>query len=891
MWIAHHAIISAIAALVITVGLWYLWKQLRAQFELRGTVLPPLGLTISRAREIAFKHDTTVVITRGPLAARTPWLTWRALWIFTTTTVIAGPVMFLFGAPAVLTRTVALTSLFFMIACISHIRKIFAFRNRALMQMYQVAATVMKYPRGAEREPWNWVQITEWQDLYTPGLTYVMFQPGFSSEDERTRESFERNFAGSVSDQTTWSFEWKSTDNRVTCTPIPFLPTFAPYKFPDLHRWDEFPLGIGEGGREVIWKVGINPHMLIAGETGSGKSVTQRAILLHALSQPNMRVLLVDPKRVELIAYVKHPSVLRTTIDLAESVELIEQLFAEMASRYQRMKDEGVNHFEKMANVPPAILLMVDEVYTLLATSGLKSEEGKEEDALHMRATALLGRIAREGRAAGIHLVLATQRPDAKVIPGEMKSNLGARVAQGRLDTIASNMVMDNDVATRVPGTIKGRAVMRSGGNNEFFQAYFQPEESLDQLLTMAAAIATGRLTPEAFLPEEPEPEPKQNPLNNLRLPKLPTIPVPSGMKARISAWVASREALVAENDARKSGQPVPEREPKTKRTRFTNTQPGSAAPISGDPRRQEFEAFADADLPEFDDDPFAGWDDPEPRAQPLLAGLQPSQRPEPAPLADLHPEPPVPALPPVPAAPPTRPSVPTFTSHVPVPVQVVPDDPVSVIWDEPTGPVPVPMVSGRPITVEEVLRRAAARGVPIPASELLAALRAEAIRESQNIPVVPAKAAAVLAAPAAPLAPVPVAVPVAPSAPAPRPVPAAPASVPAVTTSGQAVPVVPAAPRQAPVAAPARTAPPASRQVPDPALPVVAGADDDADLISLWQSIAGPRDDDDDDDFADEVTTDAGAQMLEDGMPRSGQIPGWRQWVVPPPPPPPSRR
>ena len=299
-------------------------------------------------------------------------------------------------------------------------------------------------------------------------------------------------------------------------------------------------------------------RMFLAGEAmiPTHNSVTQRTLLMHALQSPDWRIALVDPKRVELSSYKTHPHVVAVATELDQSMALIEKVEQEMQSRYIAMQKEGVNFFKNLATPPPALLLMVDETYALLAPEKIKNDEGKERDEWHARITLLIGSIARLGRAAGVHMILATQRPDAAVLPGETKANLDARIAQGRMDSTPSNMTLDSDAATRIPN-IKGRAVLRTGNDFTEFQAYFLPEQQLDLVLEMAGALATGQVGIEAFDDEETItpvesgkrfrlPKLSLGSLRSLRLPRLPT-----GLKGRLGDWLEGRKALAEANDAR----------------------------------------------------------------------------------------------------------------------------------------------------------------------------------------------------------------------------------------------------------------------------------------------------------------------------------------------------
>lgn len=111
------------------------------------------------------------------------------------------------------------------------------------------------------------------------------------------------------------------------------------------------------------------------------------------------------------------------------------------------------------------------------------SEEGKAEDALKGEASMIIGSIARLGRAAGVHLVIATQRPDAKIIAGETKANLGVRINCGRTDSNASSMILGTSDGTRVKANPRGRLYLRIYGSGDHGQGFFAQPSWIDEYL------------------------------------------------------------------------------------------------------------------------------------------------------------------------------------------------------------------------------------------------------------------------------------------------------------------------------------------------------------------------------------------------------------------------
>lgn len=234
-------------------------------------------------------------------------------------------------------------------------------------------------------------------------------------------------------------------------------------------------------------KVDSASSLFVVGEglIPTHNSVAQRNIVFHCIQHSDKWCFLgADPKKVELKPYAKYKNtVLGIATTLEDMVEVIRYAKEQMMSRYEAMEELEVNHFGDLPDPPRAIMLMVDEAYMLMAPEGNKTDQGKENDQLHGEASILIGEIARLGRAAGVHLVLAMQRPDAVVLKGEIKNNLEVRIAAGRLDSTPSAMVLDSGLATRVPSNIKGRGVASMNGDQQIYQGYFASQDWINDWL------------------------------------------------------------------------------------------------------------------------------------------------------------------------------------------------------------------------------------------------------------------------------------------------------------------------------------------------------------------------------------------------------------------------
>lgn len=233
-------------------------------------------------------------------------------------------------------------------------------------------------------------------------------------------------------------------------------------------------LGLGKdiAGRPVSVDLAKMPHLLVAGTTGSGKSVGINAMILSILykaSPEEVRMILIDPKMLELSVYDKIPHLLTPVVtDMKDAASALRWCVAEMESRYQLMAALGVRNLagynQKIEDAQraqeslfdpfwepnlgmepgvltkkPYIVVVVDEFADLIMVVGKQVEE-------------LIARIAQKARAAGIHLILATQRPSVDVITGLIKANIPTRIAFQVSCRIDSRTVLDQSGAEQLLG-------------------------------------------------------------------------------------------------------------------------------------------------------------------------------------------------------------------------------------------------------------------------------------------------------------------------------------------------------------------------------------------------------------------------------------------------------
>jgi len=208
-----------------------------------------------------------------------------------------------------------------------------------------------------------------------------------------------------------------------------------------------FALGRNVSGEPVFKDIAKMPHLLIAGATGSGKSIMIHSLivsLLYKNSPETLRLILIDPKRVELSIYDGIPHLLSPVItDNKKSIGVLKWAIQEMDSRYQKLLESGSRDIKSFnssnENKMPYIVIIIDELADLMASYG-REVEGS------------IIRLAQMARATGIHLVVSTQRPSVEVITGLIKANITSRIALQVASQIDSRTILDTPGAEKLLG-------------------------------------------------------------------------------------------------------------------------------------------------------------------------------------------------------------------------------------------------------------------------------------------------------------------------------------------------------------------------------------------------------------------------------------------------------
>ena len=218
-------------------------------------------------------------------------------------------------------------------------------------------------------------------------------------------------------------------------------------KFKGIRSTLRIALGKDVSGQPISTDLEKMPHLLIAGTTGAGKSVCVNSILACLLldnDPSDLKLLLIDPKRVELTGYNGIPHLLApVVVDIERVLGVLRWVTTEMDNRYLRFNKMGVRNIQEFNNrgedKMPFIVVVIDELADLMMLAQYETEK-------------VLTRLAQMARATGIHLIISTQRPSANVVTGNIKANFSARIAFMVASNVDSRVILDTPGAERLLG-------------------------------------------------------------------------------------------------------------------------------------------------------------------------------------------------------------------------------------------------------------------------------------------------------------------------------------------------------------------------------------------------------------------------------------------------------
>ncbi|WP_152657273.1 DNA translocase FtsK [Oceanobacillus sp. CFH 90083] len=250
-------------------------------------------------------------------------------------------------------------------------------------------------------------------------------------------------------------------------------------------------LGLTIEGMPKVIDINKMPHGLIAGATGSGKSVCINTILVSLIynaSHEDVRILLIDPKMVELAPYNGIPHLVSPVItDVKAATQSLKWAVTEMEDRYDRFVNEGVRDIGrynqkmlregKAEQKMPYIVIVIDELADLMMMSPQDVEDA-------------ISRIAQKARACGIHLLLATQRPSVDVITGLIKANIPTRIAFSVSSQVDSRTIIDASGAEKLLGKGDMLLIENGAGKSIRLQGPFVSDEEIERVANYAKSMA-----------------------------------------------------------------------------------------------------------------------------------------------------------------------------------------------------------------------------------------------------------------------------------------------------------------------------------------------------------------------------------------------------------------
>lgn len=278
-----------------------------------------------------------------------------------------------------------------------------------------------------------------------------------------------------------WRARWDLEGDSVRFEIRPTLPASIPHPIPLVTNTDvretygdlEIPYGIDEDGHTMTWTPRRNPHLLITGTSGSGKTVTMQGILTE-LAKRGAQIDVNDAKLIEFIGFKDWPNVRLVSSNLEDQVRLIHHAWELQEQRYELI----VNGEASEDDFEPYFLFLDEFADFREAVTDWYADIKQKGDPTKPPVLKKVRSVARKGRTARVHFVVGLQRPDAEFLTGEVRDNFSARISMGRLSPQGALMMWENaSTGVSLPRKSQGRGITLNDDSQPVeFQSFWTPD-------------------------------------------------------------------------------------------------------------------------------------------------------------------------------------------------------------------------------------------------------------------------------------------------------------------------------------------------------------------------------------------------------------------------------
>lgn len=284
-----------------------------------------------------------------------------------------------------------------------------------------------------------------------------------------------------------WTAHWDLQNDIVRFTQRPEMPTTVYPVYMDVEEGNPhdiylkltLPYGVDENGNLITWQPALNPHMLIVGGTGTGKTVVEHGFV-EQIARLGYRIWIIDGKRIEFVGFRGYPNVELVASRVEHQVRMIIAAHEMMEERYTLIEAGKAT----LKDFDP-LFLVIDEYATLRARILRWYKSVKQKgDPTQPPVIELIEDLARLARSAKIHMVVGLQRADVTFLGGEMRDNFAARISMGRLSPQGANMMWDSfAIGVALPRNLRGRGISNDADSNPVeIQTFWNPDPAKGDL-------------------------------------------------------------------------------------------------------------------------------------------------------------------------------------------------------------------------------------------------------------------------------------------------------------------------------------------------------------------------------------------------------------------------